>query len=119
MKGSAARNVFAFFSIDGKLPREAYIRKLRSSINCAMIDEYKLDLVNRELCPEFNSRWKDIISKFNEYNCPKCEMKFSDRISLKTHREVHKSGSAHNCEICGRSFSDVKGLSRHVKNKHF
>ena len=84
-----------------------------------MIEEYRLDLVNRELCPEFNARWKDIISQFNDYICPKCGMEFTERINLKSHRETHKSKSSHNCETCGRSFSDVKGLSRHMKNKHF
>ena len=114
---------FGFFSTfrkrDGKLPSKPYISKLRSSINCVMIEEYRLDLVNRELCPEFNARWKDIVSQFNDYICPKCGMEFTERINLKSHRETHKSESSHNCETCGRSFSDVKGLSRHVKNKHF
>jgi predicted RNA-binding Zn-ribbon protein involved in translation (DUF1610 family) len=113
---------FGFFSTlrkrNGKLPSEAYISKLRSSINCAMIEEYKLDLVNRQLCPGFNQRWKDIISQFKEFVCPKCGMEFAERIKLKEHRDIHKSANTHNCEICEGSFSDIKGLSRHMNNKH-
>ena len=62
---------------------------------------------------------KDIISQFKEYVCPKCGMEFAERIKLKEHRDIHKSGNTHNCEICEGSFSDIKGLSRHMNNKHF
>ena len=112
---------FGFFSTfrlkDGKLPSRAYIGKLRSSVLCSMIEEYKTDLQNKEHCPEFNKRWNDILSCLNNLVCRECGIEFTERRDLMQHRETHTGEKSYNCKKCPARFMHNRSLERHMQEK--
>ena len=112
---------FGFFSTyklkDGKQPSKNYLNKLRSSINSAMIEEYQIDLQNKERCPDFNERWMDILSRINDLICKKCEIEFTERTDLLQHLETHTVEKQYGCQKCGARFTQNRSLRKHMQDK--
>ena len=112
--------LFDFFSNfrtkDGKLPSLNYVTKLRSSINNQLIEEHKLDLINRESFPEFHHKWRKIASQFKGMECIECGKEFSDTRTLEYHqRKHHNEIGQFECEKCGKAFSRAWRLKTHLK----
>ena len=50
--------------------------------------------------------------------CNICSCRFQSTQTLKQHAETHKSHKDHKCESCGKSFSQVRDLKRHIHTIH-
>merc|ERR1712133_19108 len=51
-----------------------------------------------------------------DWNCKFCSEKFSDRLDLRRHvMEMHQDAKTHACNICDKTFHDVRNMKAHLK----
>ncbi|KAJ9575707.1 hypothetical protein L9F63_007466 [Diploptera punctata] len=50
-----------------------------------------------------------------KFQCPECGKRFAYKVSLYTHRKIHKEGKIHVCPICKKTFVHSSGLSTHLR----
>ena len=53
-----------------------------------------------------------------KYSCLICNIKFTNKGSLKNHSETVHEGKKYNCSICGKDFGQLSDLSKHQKVVH-
>jgi KRAB domain-containing zinc finger protein len=58
-----------------------------------------------------------MVGKKKEYECPICGKIFSDRRGIERHGPVHSGIKAYECTVCGRSYTQKGHLELHMK-KH-
>ena len=58
------------------------------------------------------------IDEAGQYQCGKCEKKFSCRKTLNVHNKSAHEGLKFPCNNCNQTFTQNAGLQRHIKNIH-
>ena len=60
---------------------------------------------------------KQILDKNEKHKCNTCDKKFISESLLKSHyKDIHKK--SHKCDICGKSYEQIRNFNYHVKMNH-
>ena len=57
-----------------------------------------------------------IVHEAQKFKCDSCDDAFSSRTSVKYHFQLkHEEISEHKCDMCGKSYTLIRYLKRHIK----
>ena len=78
-----------------KHPKRSYAEKIRSSIKCSMIDNFKVDITDPILFPEASKKWKSFISELVVQG--RAEVDHHEEVDPVTMEDLQLAGKCENC----------------------